>query len=387
MNFDSVESSPGSTAVPQGSVLATQPYSKSPSPGVPYPLQPRLSSPSTPTARDLALPISPLLSPSPVQSSDDFPFTPPRNSHLNKKGSDLLLVATVPPFNHLNLGNSQSVQSTQLSKPVSSANNAVPPSVVEPLAKGKQEKPGCETALENQKRMRKRPAPLAEKPSKVASPPLPKPQNLPSISTRFSSPLTCAPSARKRRSGECLPEGRGEVGDATKRQKTSQTRLADPAVQGACKLFLSVDFGKDWMDAVYHFQNFETLHPSNQKDKLKGVNRPICVHEWIKRGRSATYRPDPKTSSTIPQDFHSWWRDLQPEWRLSKGNKGLEKDKGNGDWSRLRISGANGFLSVMAALFFWRLSLKSPDGEVDWKEALIDVCSALKCMVKTAIVN
>jgi hypothetical protein len=200
VNFDSVESSPGSTAVPQSSVLATQPYSNPPSPAWPYPFQSLLSSPSTPTPRGLSLPISP----SPVQSSDDFPFTPPRNSHLNEKDSDLLPVATAPLFNHLNVGDSQSVQSTQLSERVSSANNAVPLSVVELLAKGKQEKPGGETALENQKRTRK------DSPSKVASPPLPKPrlkpQNLPSISTRFLSPLSCTPSASKRRSEECLPE-------------------------------------------------------------------------------------------------------------------------------------------------------------------------------------
>jgi hypothetical protein len=79
-----------------------------------------------------------------------------------------------------------------------------------------------------------------------------------------------------------------------------------------------------------------------------------------------------------------WWRALQPEWRLSNGNEVLQKR--NVDWSTLRISGANGFLSVMAALFFWRSSLKhkSPD-DVGWKEALEDVGWALKCMVKTVI--
>jgi len=106
------------------------------------------------------------------------------------------------------------------------------------------------------------------------------------------------------------------------------------------------------------------------------------VHEWIKRGCPATYRPDPKVASNISQDFHSWWTALQPEWRLSDDNKGLKK--GNGDWSRLRISGANGFLSVMVALFFWKSSLKSPN-DVGWKVALEDAVWALKCMVDTAI--
>jgi hypothetical protein len=124
------------------------------------------------------------------------------------------------------------------------------------------------------------------------------------------------------------------------------------------------------------------LHPSNPKAKSNSLNRPICVHEWIKRKRSATYRPDAKALSKISQDFHAWWRALQLEWRLSNNNKGLKK--ANGDWSRLRISSVNGFLSVMAALFFWGLSLKSPDN-VGWKEALGDVGWALKCMATPAL--
>ena len=314
MNFDSIEWSPsssGTTVVFQGqgsSVVATQPCSsilpasmnqppvsldqtgpppgltlpfkssvpRRP-PGLPLPLQLRVSSPTS--IPGLALLNSPLRPWSPMQSSDSFPFTPPRNSFLNQ------LDAEGSP-----------------SEPVSSttALKSVPPFLnqeslmVEPLTKEKGGKrPGGETLLESRKKRRKQSVPLAEKsPSKVASPPRPKahpkPQKM-ATATRLSSSLTCAPSARKRRSGECPPDDRGDINDAAMRQKTSSTRLPDPVAQDACKLFLSVDFGEAWMDALRHFQDFETLHPSNSKARLKSVYRPICVHEWIKRGRSATY--------------------------------------------------------------------------------------------------
>ena len=233
-------------------------------------------------------------------------------------------------------------------------------------------RPRDETALESQKR--------GGEEADVASPLCPKPRPKPQKKGPLSF-LTCAPSkststlllsaTRKRRGRELSPEGRG---DAAKRQKTSG--LLDPVVQDACTLFLSVDFGNAWVDIVHLFQTFEALHPSKLKAKLGNVNRPTCVHEWIKRGRSATYRPNVTALGNISQDFQSWWRTLQPEWRLSNGN--LVLGKGNGDWSTLRISGVNGFLSVMAALFFWRSSLKD---NVSWEAALKDVRLALECMV------
>jgi len=66
--------------------------------------------------------------------------------------------------------------------------------------------------------------------------------------------------------------------------------------------------------------------------------------------------------------------------RKYNGGRGSWR-KGNGRGLECPLT-----LSVMAALFFWRSSLKhkSPD-DVGWKEALEDVGWALKCMVKTVI--
>ena len=443
VNFDSVGWNPsasGSTVVPQAGglsattrpCLSTSPMNQrrpSPTPldwipgssrlsvphdlpGFPYSFQPRLSSPPPPTyLSGLALSNFPSRSPS-VQSSS-FPL---EDSPLHERDSDpgrsSLPVTTDPPLNRLDVESSRSVQSTQPSDRVSFVNTgfkAVPPSVGQPLMMGpftneKRGKRPREEAMESRKRRREH---AENAPAKVASPPRPKARPIPQkkainmrpspsmtsllststpLSAKYTPPAILAQddSLRSRRRGECLPEARGHTGDAMRRQNTSPTRLPDPLVQDVCRLFLSVDFGKPWVDAVHRFQDFENLHPSesNPKAKLSSVNRPICVHEWIKRKRSVTYQPDANALSTISQDFHSWWKALQPEWRVSKGNKGLKK--ANGDWSRLRISGANGFLSVMAALFFWRSSLESPD-DINWKAALEDVGWALKCMVATAV--
>ena len=253
MDLDSIEWSPslsGTTVFSQGSsVLASQPcssilpdpmnqppmtFDQTPPlgpfvlsvphhPGLPLPLQSRLSSSLTPaSSRGLALPNSPshLRRWSPMQSSDSFLLTPPRNSPFNEKvldpvpppGRSSLPVPTVLPLNQLDVEASQSVD-TQPSEPVASntALNAVPPFLnqplmVEPLTKEKREK----------RSGRKQSVPLVESPPKVASPSRPKTHPKPQMAT-------CAPSARKRQSGECLSEDRGDISGETKHQKTSPT--------------------------------------------------------------------------------------------------------------------------------------------------------------------
>lgn len=168
-------------------------------------------------------------------------------------------------------------------------------SVLPPLTTNEKPKkrPRDEAVLENHKRRREEPTPpVEEPPAKVPSPPCPKPRLRPrnlekTVTMGPPSSLTCPPSQststlllakyttlpaissqddsvrspRSYRSEEFVPEGRGSTGDAVMHQKTSPTRLPDPVVQDACKLFFSVDLGKSWADAIHHFQDFETPSP------------------------------------------------------------------------------------------------------------------------------
>jgi len=50
---------------------------------------------------------------------------------------------------------------------------------------------------------------------------------------------------------------------------------------------------------------------------------------------------------------------------------------GSEDWAPFRMPGANGLLSVVAALFFWGLEVHRQGAAVDaWVEALADVSTA-----------
>ncbi|KAH7904749.1 hypothetical protein BJ138DRAFT_1018673 [Hygrophoropsis aurantiaca] len=119
-------------------------------------------------------------------------------------------------------------------------------------------------------------------------------------------------------------------------------------------LFTSEDLGMEWQVLVNMWLSCE-LNPVNfTTGKLGTTARPACIADWIARARSPTYRPAHiRDLKAFEASFWKWWRSLQPEWRIEEGEEKLSVEEGHADWELLKVFGANGITSVVAALFFW----------------------------------
>jgi len=82
--------------------------------------------------------------------------------------------------------------------------------------------------------------------------------------------------------------------------------------------------------------------------------------------------------ASYESEFKAWWSVLQPEWRKSSSGE-IHFSKVDGDWEVLHRPGLNGILSVMAALFFWGVSLQE-DSRTGWNDAVSDCLVVLTAL-------
>ncbi|KAJ6467403.1 hypothetical protein C8R45DRAFT_838460 [Mycena sanguinolenta] len=101
---------------------------------------------------------------------------------------------------------------------------------------------------------------------------------------------------------------------------------------------------------------------------LGTTKRPDEIHTWIKCAR--TTKPKIKSMSKFVEEWQEWWRLLNPEWRTmcDEVTGMLRADEES--LEMLRKPGANGLLSVMIGLKWWR----DEEGETrEWVTAFEDV--------------
>lgn len=109
--------------------------------------------------------------------------------------------------------------------------------------------------------------------------------------------------------------------------------------------------------------------------RLGSKYRPSLVHDWIQaarydRSKGVQIKLDRKHRAAYIEDWHAWWRCLQPEWR-----RGGESD---GVWDVLIAPGENGFLSVAATLWWWADAVdKEEDEYAAWVAAMTDVTNVM----------
>ncbi|KAK7436272.1 SERTA domain-containing protein 3 [Stygiomarasmius scandens] len=81
-------------------------------------------------------------------------------------------------------------------------------------------------------------------------------------------------------------------------------------------------------------------------------HRPKAVGDWISRARAVAWRPSIHTETYYIQ-FEDWYHTVQPEWRdQDDEGKWETPDKSAADWDFCRHSGPNGFVNLLAALFW-----------------------------------
>lgn len=136
----------------------------------------------------------------------------------------------------------------------------------------------------------------------------------------------------------------------------------------------SQDLGPEWTALIGLWEALETSEtPPGALSKLSAKGRPECIGAWIQRARAPTYRPAIADYKAFASGFEAWWRALQPEWRRSADGALL---RGKGDFVAVRVTGVNGLLSVLAALFFWGAA--SGIQRDSWLEAVEDVAWVLE---------
>ncbi|KAF9470323.1 hypothetical protein BDN70DRAFT_821516, partial [Pholiota conissans] len=115
--------------------------------------------------------------------------------------------------------------------------------------------------------------------------------------------------------------------------------------ENALSMVQSAALGPEWLELIQKWSTFEAKERYKEVAKLGNVNRPSSVGDWIKRGRSSTWRPE-----------------------ISNGN-----------WDTLKRPGTNGLLSVICALFHWGTALQKNGKEVkqsQWITAVKDCINA-----------
>ncbi|KAF9487031.1 hypothetical protein BDN71DRAFT_1594671 [Pleurotus eryngii] len=128
-----------------------------------------------------------------------------------------------------------------------------------------------------------------------------------------------------------------------------------------------------WFVLLAKFDLFEEMTAyNNTGNGLATLNRPEEISWWIRAGRKAN--PTLSDVDKFGDNWWRWWISLQPEWRgVASEESALERRHRQADkavscaaaaWEELDKPGRNGFLSPIAALFWWASaridSLKKP---------------------------
>ena len=153
---------------------------------------------------------------------------------------------------------------------------------------------------------------------------------------------------------------------------SSTEKLEEPPwFANSRKLFQTAVLGPEWDLLVSKWVSFEESDQLQGTGKLGTQHRPPIIREWIQRARASSYNPDIKDVKRFATDFAAWWKSVQPDWRRADSNGNLIRQ--DGDWGNIHHSGANGLLSVVAALFFWGKCVRGTPACAAWRKALDDV--------------
>jgi len=153
-----------------------------------------------------------------------------------------------------------------------------------------------------------------------------------------ASQSTSKPHGRKSRAASTAPLATGD----------------EPAwFTKALAMLKSVDGGETWTKLLDVWSEFEAQEEYFGAPALDCVDRPLPLLLWIKQRRSPTWWPLVTQMVGFETSFMKWWLHLQPDWRVADGK--VLRDL-TGDFSVLKRSGLNGFLTLLVGLFYWHVT-------------------------------
>jgi hypothetical protein len=112
--------------------------------------------------------------------------------------------------------------------------------------------------------------------------------------------------------------------------------------------------------------------------------RPAEVGQWIKYGQSTMRETEVKDHGKLATQWWEWWTSLAPEWheRDEKGRPKIGEE--TGEWGALAHPGANGVLTVLLPLVWWRQGEASELASEEWAVAVHDVAWVLQSLLAAA---
>ena len=169
-------------------------------------------------------------------------------------------------------------------------------------------------------------------------------------------PTTTRRSTRSKTSSACqLPEPIAQTHKTRPSRRHGSSPTLPPAWFSNSLAMLQSNeppLGNRWAELLRLWSAFEEMENYTERQKLSPDGRPLCVSEWIRRGRSTTWRPVISSIPALEKSFEEWWTNLQPDWRKNDDGS-IVFASVDGDWEILRKPGLNGILSAIACLFYW----------------------------------
>ncbi|KAL0572409.1 SERTA domain-containing protein 3 [Marasmius crinis-equi] len=122
-----------------------------------------------------------------------------------------------------------------------------------------------------------------------------------------------------------------------------------------CGRFCELEGGDMYRRVIELLVRFEVKQGYQAARNLTTAGRPRQVGAWIAVGRRAPFDARIADVGEFADAMEEWWCNCVPSWRYDNDTETLTR--GRGQWECLRVSGANGLTSVVAALGWWLRSL------------------------------
>jgi hypothetical protein len=168
---------------------------------------------------------------------------------------------------------------------------------------------------------------------------------------------------------------------------------ATPAVPTMASEWFKMGFGEVtktnlgplFQEILCHFIEIETT--SDFADGKKGFSkagRPDELGKWIAAG---CWRRTPPVITNVKNFTNIWWKwwiGLQPEWREELEGGRLARAMYGNDWETLTLPGPNGWLSVVACLYWWGCAVRESTTNLvaEYEDALHDVIFMMQGLVE-----
>ncbi|KAF9502681.1 hypothetical protein BS47DRAFT_1310793, partial [Hydnum rufescens UP504] len=123
-----------------------------------------------------------------------------------------------------------------------------------------------------------------------------------------------------------------------------------------------------WVELERHFGYSDTTVGKS----VTSGSRPPEIALWIKNARSVMFLPPNLRAQLFEATYWKWWVLCQLSW-CSKDIRVHDAHTApkSADWSIVKKGGKNGLLSVIMALYFWRMS-KDFSPHSSWHHAVKD---------------